>query len=87
MIKITNYPHELIGSQLKILDSTSKNLVELEGKIIDESRDLLQIQTEQGKEVKILKTAIIRFEVQNKEYKIELLGGDIYAQPWDRIKG
>ncbi|MAG60644.1 ribonuclease P protein component 1 [archaeon] len=87
MIKITVHPHELIGSQLEILDSTSKNLVGLEGKIIDESRSLLYVKIQEGKEVKILKTAIIRLKVQNQNYENELMGKAIFGRPWDRIKG
>jgi ribonuclease P protein subunit POP4 len=83
-MQITVYPHELIGSQLKILDSTSKDLVGLEGKIIDESKNLLCIETKQGKEVKLLKSAIIRLKVQNE---IELTNKELCGRPWDRIKG
>ncbi len=87
MIKITIYPHELIGSQLNILDSTSKNLVGLEGKIIDESRDLLCVEITSGKEIKIIKSAIIRLMIQTNTQMYELAGQDISGRAWDRIKG
>ena len=58
-MRIVTYPHELIGVHIRILDSTSKGLVGLEGKIIDETRTLLHVRLHNGKEVKLLKSALI----------------------------
>lgn len=84
---MTVYPYELIGSQLKILGSTSKDLVGLEGRIIDECQNLLVIETGQGEEIKILKKAITRLRIQRDDKEVELLGEEIVGRSWDRIKG
>ncbi|MBT4445737.1 hypothetical protein HOA92_01730 [archaeon] len=86
------YAHELIGMQLKVVDSTSKNLVDLVGLILDESRETitlgLDMQNGNLKQVKLLKRSLLKIKLHGKSGKtIDLNGDDLLNKPWDRIKG
>ena len=86
-MRIIVYPHELIGVRLRIEDSTSKDLVGLEGKVLDETQNLLVLDVAGKKEMKILKSAITLLSFQKGENVVELSGAELLARPWDRVKG
>lgn len=86
-MRIVTYPHELIGVHIRILDSTSKGLVGLEGKVIDETRALLTLELKGLESVKILKSAITVLSFQREDNRVELSGSELLARPWDRVKG
>ena len=87
------FAHEIIGMQLKIVDSTSKNLVGLVGIILDESKETITVGLERRevnnlKQMKILKRTLLEINLQNQEGKSwGLHGKDLLMKPWDRIKG
>lgn len=73
-----------IGLKVKIVKSTQKHLIGLEGKVVDETKNLLVIETE-GKERKIpKKTAIFRFFVDDGEVDID--GSKITFRHFERPK-
>lgn len=77
--------HELIGLKVKISKSSSRGLIGLEGKVVDETKNLLVIETKKG-DKKISKiSSTFEFELENGE-KVELKGKDIAFRPEERTK-
>lgn len=75
---------ELIGLHIMITDSNNKNLIGMQGKIVDETRNMITIKTDQG-EKKLIKDSV-KFEITTPKgiYKIE--GKKLVGRPEDRIK-
>ena len=71
---------EYIGTKVKIVDSTNKTLVGLEGTIIDETKNTFKIKTTKGNK-NILKNTST-FKINNTTIK----GEQIIKKPQDRIK-
>lgn len=71
---------ELIGKNIKIIKSNNKSLIGLKGFVIDESKNLLSVETN-GKIRKIIKDQCI-FDVEGKEIE----GRKITKRPEERIK-
>ena len=57
---------ELIGLELKVDESTNRNIIGLSGKIVDETRNTLKIET--GKGVRILVKEQCTFILRSKDY-------------------
>ncbi|MBU2589723.1 MAG: ribonuclease P protein subunit [Nanoarchaeota archaeon] len=76
--------HELIGLEIKVVESTNKSLVGKQGTIVDETKNTLTIK-KNGKETKLLKTAII-FETEINGTTVQVDGKEIAKRPEDRIK-
>ncbi len=82
------YPKGLIGNHIVVLDSTSKNLVGLEGKILDESRESLTIDCGRGKDVILLKKSVTRIKLRVfKGDELKLSGSELWGRTSERIKG
>lgn len=79
-----NYPNELIGVKVEIINSNQKSLVGLNGKIVDESRNTIKILDKEGN-VKTLLKSSITFKVLDKCQVIE--GNSIKKRPEERLKG
>ncbi len=71
---------ELIGEKIKIIESKNKSLIGVEGVVIDETKNLLFIETK-GKVKKIIKSQCT-FDVEGKK----LIGSSITKRPEERIK-
>lgn len=71
---------ELIGQKIKILESKNKTLKNLAGKIINETKYTITIQTK-SKQKMILKNQI-KFQIKSKIIE----GNSIISRPEDRIK-
>ncbi len=76
--------HELIGLKCKVVDSKNKNLIGVEGTVVDETRNMLVIETE-GKEVKVPKD-VVTLHFYLKDATVEVDGRVLLARPEDRIK-
>ncbi|MDD5337437.1 MAG: ribonuclease P protein subunit [Candidatus ainarchaeum sp.] len=77
--------HELIGLHAQIANSSCRKWIDLKGKIVDETKNLLVFETEKG-EVKIQKiSSAFLFTLENGE-KVELKGKDILFRPEERTK-
>ena len=71
---------ELIGKNIKIIKSDNKSLVGIQGKIVDETKNMLSIETD-GKTRKIAKDQCV-FEIEGKTIE----GKEITKRPEERIK-
>lgn len=76
--------HELIGSEIEITSSSNPNLKGIKGKIIDETKNMLLIETEKGVK-KIIKNQI-KMKLNTQRKIIEIEGKKIVGRPEERIK-
>ncbi len=75
--------HELIGLQVEVLRATDPGQVQVTGRVVDETRNLLIIETG-GAEKRIPKQGSrFRFRIQGG---IEVEGDEIRFRPEDRVK-
>jgi ribonuclease P protein subunit POP4 len=80
------HQHELIGLNVTIISATDKQLLGLKGQVIDESKNLLTIELEPKKRVKILKKdCTFRFTLPSGE-KVDVEGQIIKDKPENRLK-
>lgn len=72
---------ELIGKTIEIVDATNKKLVGIKGKVVDETRNMLEL--EDGK--KLVKEQItINMNIGNEIITLE--GKHLVGRPEDRVK-
>ncbi|WP_309493567.1 ribonuclease P protein component 1 [Candidatus Hecatella orcuttiae] len=77
--------HELIGLEVKIVESSSKTLAGVSGRIVDETMNMLIINSE-GKLKKAPKKNS-RFQIQLPDgRKVEVEGRQLVGRPEDRVK-
>jgi len=72
---------EFIGLPIIIIDSKNKSLIGKEGKVIDETQNLIIIEEESKKISKVLKKGTM-FRINNKTIN----GDKINKRPEDRVK-
>ncbi|ADG13297.1 Ribonuclease P, Rpp29 [Methanocaldococcus infernus ME] len=76
--------HELIGLKVEIVSSPNKSLVGIKGRVVDETRNMLFIETEK-KVVKIPKAlAVFLFHLDNCKVKVD--GRLLIGRPEERLK-
>ncbi|MBI2667556.1 ribonuclease P protein subunit [Candidatus Woesearchaeota archaeon] len=75
---------ELIGLSIEITESENKSLIGLRGKIIDETKNILTLDTKNGIK-KIIKSQV-KFKMETNNRKIEVNGKLITNRPEDRLK-
>ncbi len=74
--------HEFIGRPVRIASSTDPTLVGRNGVVVDESRNMLVIESD-GKEIRVAKDVVtLAFE----DYGFMIEGRRIRYRPEDRIK-
>jgi len=71
---------EFIGKHLEIVDAKNKKLIGIKGKIINETKNMFKIKTNE-KEIKLIKNNIT---IKINETKIK--GTKIQKRPEERIK-
>ncbi len=71
---------QLIGKEIKIIQSTNKELEGIQGKVVDETKNTVSVE-KNGKTVKIVKDLCV-FDVEGKLIK----GSEISKVPEERIK-
>ncbi len=75
-----------IGLQVEIVNSSQHDLVGLKGKVVDETKNLVIIEKENGKEVKIQKvSSVFRFTLDDGD-KFDIEGKRIAFRPHERPK-
>jgi len=80
------FRHELIGLPVKVVKSTHKGFVGIEGKVVDETKNTITIEEDNKKEIIIPKgVATFHFNLPDGNI-IEIEGKIIVARPEDRIK-
>ena len=77
--------HEIIGLNVKVIENKNKNLKNIKGRIVDETKNLLCIETNKGIKKILKKDAILRLYLENNK-KIEFNGKDINFSPVERTK-
>ncbi len=78
--------HELIGLEVDIVDSTDKTLEDVSGKVVDESYNMLKIETDDMRELSLpKKNSIFIFSLPNGD-KVKVNGDVLVSRPEDRIK-
>ncbi len=76
--------HELIGREAEVVESRVESQKGLKGKIIDETRNTIVLETEKGDRRVMKKDVILKVRFGNREVYIE--GKYLVARPEDRIK-
>ena len=77
--------HEFIGLDTKIINSSNSEVVGLNGTVINETKSMFTINTENGMKMIPKSTNDWKFTVQNKEITIN--GSKISKRPFERIGG
>lgn len=78
--------HELMGLRTEVEDSSNSDVKGLCGIVVDETRNMLVIENERGKEKKIPKTGNIFVFELNGEVRVRVKGDMLVSRPEDRIK-
>ena len=77
--------HEFIGLNTEIVESTNPQVIGLNGRIINETKSMFTINTENGTKSIAKSTNNWKFSIQNKDIIIN--GSKIAKRPFDRIGG
>ena len=75
--------HELIGLQAQLVSSNNKQIVGLNGKIMDETKFMFTLNTKNGIKRLAKSTSKWKFELNGKE--IELDGARLTRRPYERM--
>jgi ribonuclease P protein subunit POP4 len=76
--------HELVGLDAQILESTNKTFIGLFGKVIDETKSMLVIDTKRGTKMVSKQHNKWKFTLGDQDFTID--GNMISKRPEDRIK-
>lgn len=76
--------HEWIGLEAKVIESTDKTRIGAKGKIVDETKNVIIIETKKGE--KKLPKKEIKLEVVLGKEKVQLDCTKLSQRPEDRIK-
>ena len=80
------FRHEFIGLQVKVAESSHVGFKGIKGKIVDETKNTIKIEDDEGNEKTIPKNVVtLHFNLPDGS-KIEIDGKIIVARPEDRIK-
>lgn len=77
--------HELIGLKAKVVESTDPGRIGLQGKIVDETMNLLSVETSAGEKKLPKKEIVLKVFLPNKK-TVLLECNRILFRPEDRIK-
>ena len=80
MNKITKF-QAIIGKKIKIIDSKNPSLLELKGLVLDETKNMLTLESSGGIK-KIVKKDCI-FAIENQK---NIKGSELVGSPADRLK-
>jgi len=75
--------HELIGLQARLVSSNNKQIVGLNGKIMDETKFMFTLNTKNGIKRLAKSASKWKFEFDGKE--IELDGARLTRRPYERM--
>ena len=77
--------HEFIGLHTEISESTNSQVIGLNGRIINETKSMFTINTENGTRSVAKSTSSWKFSIQNKDIIVN--GAKIAKRPFDRLGG
>ena len=76
--------HELIGLKVRVRDSTCRSYLGIKGEVVDETRNMLYIRTENG--VKAVPKSTCKFVFTlDGGVKVEVDGLKLVGRPEDRL--
>lgn len=78
--------HELIGLQIAVDASTNGTLVDLRGTVVNETRNMLVIETAQRVEKSVSKACNWFIFTLDDGVRVRVKGDRLVARPEDRIK-
>ncbi|MDD5162903.1 MAG: ribonuclease P protein component 1 [Candidatus ainarchaeum sp.] len=78
------FAHEFLGLNARVLQSSDKNKIGLEGKIVDETKNLLVFETKNGIRQLPKKECVFEFELGKEKAVVQ--GLHIIDRPEDRVK-
>jgi len=79
------FRHELMGLHVKVVNSTHEGFIGIEGKVVDETKNTIRIETDGTEKLVPKGVATFRFYLPDGNV-VELEGKIIIARPEDRIK-
>ena len=82
MMARTIFPGELIGEHVSVIHSNNKSLIGMVGKVVDETKMTLVIETEKGSKVLLKSSITIKMGRTGKV----LEGTRLLKRPEERIK-
>lgn len=78
--------HEFVGLQVKVTHSSNRELIGIEGRVVNETKNTITLEDGVGNEKTIPKgSATFHFELPNGSI-VEINGKIIVSRPEDRIK-
>jgi ribonuclease P protein subunit POP4 len=77
--------HELIGLEVRIVSSMNRQLVGLSGKVVNESRNMLTIETKKGEKSVSKELCVFSFLLPSGK-RVRVDGSVLVSRPEDRIK-
>jgi ribonuclease P protein subunit POP4 len=77
--------HELIGLEVKVVESTNPSQAGLSGRVVDESRNILTIETSSGVRNLPKQDCTFSFRLPSGEW-VRVEGRLLVARPEDRLK-
>jgi ribonuclease P protein subunit POP4 len=77
--------HELIGLVVEIADSTNKFQLGIKGMVVDETKNVLTIETDKGLKKIQKKGSTFIFNIPNGK-RVKVKGNKIATRPEERVK-
>jgi ribonuclease P protein subunit POP4 len=78
--------HELIGLKAKVIGSTNKSALGLEGKVVDETRNTLVIEIDKKTKKLVKDQCVFSFNIPETNEWIKIDGKILLSRPEDRVK-
>ena len=75
--------HELIGLETKVVESSNAQLVGLNGRVINETKSMITINSKKGKKMIPKLTSNLKFFINGENILIK--GSSIAKRPFERI--
>ncbi len=77
--------HELIGLNAKVIQSSQPAYLDIEGRVIDETRNTLVIQHDKKRKIVAKNVAVLNFTLSDGTV-VEINGKAIVGRPENRVK-
>jgi len=75
--------HELIGLETKVVESSNSQLVGLNGRVINETKSMITINSKKGKKMIPKLTSNLKFFINGESILVK--GSSITKRPFERI--
>ena len=75
--------HELIGLDTHVVESSNLQLVGLNGRVINETKSMITINTKKGKKMIPKLTSNLKFSIKGESIVVK--GSSIVKRPFERI--